>query len=266
MHSPGSISHDTASLERHIALHPGSPLFARLAARHITDNRPALALKLCLQGMRLYPEYPTALLLIAKAQVMLRQYSDARETLNELLRSLPGCPAAVQLLDRMTELELEYPPYTASGGNFVAGFDLQRGGASDGERKWSHQEDILPSCGAPKHDGEEPLPEPQAVEQEPAAPTGFDLAALAARLESARIPALPDDEDVMEGAAEEEPLQDAVDLGARPVTETLIDIYEQQGRYREAIDAWHRLAERHPDRVDEFEARIRELENKLDES
>lgn len=240
-------------------------MFARLAARHIADNRPALALKLCLQGMRQYPEYHTALLLIAKSQVMLRQYSDARETLHELLRSLPGCPSAIQLLERMTELELEYPPYTASGGNFVASFDIRRGDTTDSDRKWSHQENILPGFEAPKHDDEVPLSEPEPEEQVAPTATGLDFAALARRLESARIPTLPEDESVMEGAVEHEPPPETVDLGARPVTETLISIYEQQGRYREAIDAWHRLAERHPDRREEFEARIRALESKLED-
>ncbi|MDT8323914.1 MAG: hypothetical protein RRA94_07390, partial [Bacteroidota bacterium] len=65
------ILSDVAALERHMAAHPASPLFTRLASAHLGGNRPAQALKVCLQGLRHHPEYASGLLLIARAQVML---------------------------------------------------------------------------------------------------------------------------------------------------------------------------------------------------
>ncbi len=285
---------DVDALERALDDHPASPLFARLAAAYIDANRPAQALKTCLQGMRSYPEYPTGLLLIAKAQVMLRQYSDARDTLHELLRILPSCPAGVRLLDRMTELELEYPPYTASAGSYFveAGFD--RALSHTGSEQFSRQDDILPDFeirrpgsddqGKDRAGGQRSADESSAYGGETELPGGgdgeqaddvsesgrlrsgppaFDLAGLASKLENARIPALPEQKD---DAPEAEGLEhiESVNLDARPITETLIDIYIQQGRLREAIDALQRLSDRNPDRTQEIAVKIRGLKEKLE--
>jgi tetratricopeptide (TPR) repeat protein len=254
---------DIAALERHIAANPASPLFARLASLYIDGNRPAQALKLCLQGIKLQPDYPTGLLMIARAQIMLRQYSDARQTLQNLLRILPSCTAALRLSERMTELELEYPPYATSGGVYVARQDMTRGSDADRRQQWSHQDDILPGIEsfAPKPARQAGPDEPPTV-QNPS--PGFDIGDLARRLEGARIPSLPQEDEYNE-VAEAAPVVESVNLGSRPVTETLIGIYEQQGRLREAIDGYSRLAQLHPDRRGYFEAKIRELEPKARE-
>ena len=269
---------DIDALERTVAQHPASPLFVRLAARYIDANRPAQALKTCLQGMRFYPEYPTGLFLIAKAQVMLRQYSDARDTLHELLRILPSCQAGIRLLDRMTELELEYPPYTASAGShFVqVGFD-RRSSAGDVEQ-FSRQDDILPDfeirrTGSADHqEGGEDRPQ-AASEDSPKdgatdlpgrhAPPAFDLAGLASQLENARIPSLPEQDEDKYEPGEDEGIE-SVNLDARPITETLIEIYIQQDRLREAIDALQRLSDRNPDRAADITAKIHTLEARLE--
>jgi tetratricopeptide (TPR) repeat protein len=263
--SQGTTSPDLAPLERKLAAQPASPLFARLAAGYIANNRPAQALKICLQGMRSYPDYPTGLLMIAKAQVMLRQYSDARETLHELLRLLPGCPAAMALMERMQELELEYPPYTAVGGSHFATTSVERDASgAAARRQWSRQDNILPDFEPPKHPAPETAgPEREDTPKEPAEVEYFDLVSLASRLESARIPALPEEET----ASVEEVSADGIDevnLEVRPVTETLISIYVQQGKLREAIDAYRRLADRHQDRRAEFEEKIRDLETRIE--
>lgn len=252
---------DPAALERHLAAHPASPLFTRLAAAHLAANRPAQALKVCLQGMRHHPEYVAALLLVARAQVMLRQYSDARQSLHDLLRIQPVCPAAEALRERMTELELEYPPYTAVAGSAFAHTPVERPGR--GEEKWSRKEDILPGFEPPRH-AEETSADPAASDAPPDTPpamSGLDLAGLASLLEAARIPALPEEEEKEE--QEDDLGVEEVNLEVRPVTETLVSIYVQQGKLREAIDGYRRLAERNAGRRGEFEEKIRELEARL---
>ncbi len=258
----GNMFDDIAALERHIAAYPASPLFARLAALYIDSNRPAQALKLSLQGIKLHPDYPTGLLMIARAQIMLRQYSDARQTLNALIRILPSCVAALRLIDRMTELELEYPPYAASGGMIVSRHTLGREPELDHRQQWSHQDDILPGIEsfAPSRSD---APAETAAEAAPAEerPT-FDIGALAQRLEGARIPSLPEEDERGESTGDE--TIESVNLELRPVTETLVGIYEQQGRWREAIDGYARLAEKQSDRRDYFMQKIREVEEKRD--
>jgi tetratricopeptide (TPR) repeat protein len=47
------------------------------------------------------------------------------------------------------------------------------------------------------------------------------------------------------------------------VSETLAKIYASQGEYKEAIDIYNLLKEKHPDKVDFYSSRIKELEEKL---
>lgn len=259
----GTMFDDITALERHVAAYPASPLFARLASLYIDSDRPAQALKLCLQGIKLHPDYPTGMLMIARAQIMLRQYSDARQTLIGLLRVLPSGSAALRLVDRMTELELEYPPYTASSGLFVSQQSVSRDSDRDRRQQWSHQDDILPGIESfvpKKTDSPEP-PEADA-ETQPSLPS-FDFGALAQRLEGARIPSLPEEDERSESTGVDDETGE-VNLELRPVTETLITIYEQQGRWRETIDGYTRLAARYPERREHFEYKIREIEGKIE--
>ncbi|MFZ1730348.1 MAG: tetratricopeptide repeat protein [Bacteroidota bacterium] len=254
---------DIAALERHVAANPASPLFARLASLYIDSNRPAQALKLCLQGIKQHPDYPTGMLMIAKAQIMLRQYGDARQTLSGLLRVLPSCTAALRLVDRMTELELEYPPYATSSGLFISHQSVGRAADRDRREQWSHQDDILPGIESFIPAKAEAAAEPEPViAAEHTLPT-FDLGALALRLEGARIPSLPEEDERHESTGIDEEVEE-VNLELRPVTETLITIYEQQGRWRETIDGYVRLSQRYPERREHFENKIREIEGKIE--
>jgi tetratricopeptide (TPR) repeat protein len=256
----GNMFDDIAALERHLSAHPASPLFARLASLYIDKDRPAQALKLCLQGIRLHPDYPTGLLMIARAQIMLRQYGDARQTLRALLRILPFCPAALRLCERMKELELEYPPYAAAAGSVVAQQKITRETERDPRLQWSHQDDILP--GIEKFSRGRTVPAPVEETAPETAPPAFDLGALAQRLEGARIPSLPEEDERSESAGGDGDVEE-INLDLRPITETLISIYEQQGRWREALDGYRRLARLQPRRREYFEGKVRELEQRL---
>lgn len=263
--APENIFSDIAALERHLDAYPASPLFARLAAVYIDNNRPAQALKLCLQGIKMHPDYPTGMLMIARAQIMLRQYSDARQTLNGLLRILPSSTAALRLVDRMTELELEYPPYATSSGLFVSQQSVGRDNDRDRRRHWSHQDDILPGIESfvPSRTESPSQFETESFD-EPVRPL-FDLEALVLRLDGARIPSLPEEDERSESIGTDDDFEE-VNLELRPVTETLISIYEQQGRWRESIDGYRRLALRYPERREHFENRIRDIEGKIEKA
>lgn len=250
--APRQDDQQLMSLERHCAAHPASPMFVRLAALYLERSLPAQALKLCLQGVKRFHDYPTALLVMARSQVMLRQYNDARETLRGLLRSVPGCGAGLQLLERMMELELQYPPANATAGR---AFPSPERSASDAER-WSRRDDILPGMPVPSRPSVD-TPSHDAA----AAASLLDLSQLAARLEGARIPALPDEFDEEDGSEDGE--VEYVNLQLRPQTETLAQIYASQGRYREAIDAFRSLSQVHPERSGEFARKIAEYEERL---
>ncbi len=87
-----------------------------------------------------------------------------------------------------------------------------------------------------------------------------DLNSLIERLEGARIQPEPEfgGADPSEGAdAYDEDNEDEV------VSETLARIYAAQKEYRAAVETYHRLAEQHPDRAEEFQRKAREMEERL---
>jgi hypothetical protein len=199
----------------------------------------------------------------ARAQIMLRQYSDARQTLQELLRLLPSCRAAQQLGERMTELELESPPYAGTATVLISRQEVARETGADRRLQWSHQDDILPGIEhfASRTEADEQGEDPVPPGMETTAPL-FDLGDLARRLEGARIPALPEERDE-ETRLDEVPPIEEINLGSRPVTETLAGIYEQQGRLQEAMEGYQRLAMLQPERRDHFEMKVQELRLRL---
>jgi hypothetical protein len=74
------------------------------------------------------------------------------------------------------------------------------------------------------------------------------LEELAQRIEKARIPVV-----------EEEKTVSTPSFMPSVVTETMANIYVQQGAYSQAIKAYQVLARNHPERLDHFEAIIADL-------
>ena len=254
---------NTETLLRFTREHSSSPLFARAAAAYLDADRPDDALKVALAGLRRHPGYATGLYVAAKAQVMLRRYVDARNTLDSLMRQMPGCRAARRLLDQLPTLELEYPPVPTVH-SMSAGAGLHRSTQRE-EAHPSRRDDLLPGVEMflrKKRRGPEDaaLEQPTDAEDTKAEATSeFDILEVARRLEGARIPSLLEGEVEMTPIDESSP-KDEVDLGSRPVTETLLSIYVQQGRLHEAAEGFRRLARQQPARADEFLRKAAELE------
>lgn len=320
MFEPSRLAPDELQrrLQRHIDEHPTSPLFTVLAELHLREGRLAEAMKLLAAGLAHHPLHPTARLLHARGCVMQRRYRDARATLTGLIREMPASTAAVDLLEALKAIELEYPPLRLAADD--EGYTPPP--VDEQTTPSSRVEDVIPvpahTAFSPRAFGattrRKPLEPETGVASSPHLPTRatlpedllevalpaspvtpasasvgsaagqsapateadpnttrqivpledeIDLERLAARLESARIPIMPDA--VAEQAAPpDSSLQrpDQVNLQARPVTETLAAIYVQQGRIEEALAAYRVLAVRHPDRIDEFARRIAELERR----
>lgn len=320
MFEPSRLAPDELQrrLQRHLDEHPASPLFTVLAELHLREGRLAEAMKLLAAGLTHHPLHPTARLLHARGCVMQRRYRDARAALTALMREMPACAAAVDLLEALKAIELEYPPLhlAAEDEGYTpppvdeqttpssrvedlipvpahAAFSPRAFGATThrktrvpltGHMTAPHLptgaalpadllEVVLPDSPAtyvPAEDSgacestarEEAAGTDDALQNVPAE-DAFDLERLAARLESARIPIMPDAAAEQVATPEPSPQRsDRVNLQARPVTETLAAIYVQQGRIEEALAAYRVLAVRHPERIDEFARRIAELERR----
>ena len=115
------------SLEQRLALEPQSPLFARLASYYLQAGRASDALRLCDDGLALYPFYSTAHLVKGKALVELGMLAEAKHeyvVVHELLptneslallassieMSSSGEPSVVAMEESAPEPEVEVAP------------------------------------------------------------------------------------------------------------------------------------------------------------
>ncbi|NOY06116.1 MAG: tetratricopeptide repeat protein [Chlorobi bacterium] len=253
-------------LREHVQSNPGSPLFARLADGYLEMGNPGEALKVLLEGLRTHPDYVTAHFILAKTYLSLRRYRDAREELNMVVRMLPTCAPAYELLDRSRELELNYPP--------VDQVEIEESTAPEpGEelpeprrkgRRKSNRKDLIPGEELFTKPGSRtlappPKKDPAVLSHVESISTTLDIESLAMSLENARIPVIKESDLIPERREVDEK---KVDLEKRPVTETLAKIYTQQEKYKEAIIEYERLIMKNPERAEYYRSKIRELKRK----
>lgn len=266
-----------AVLSERLEVQPDSPVFARLADRYLDAGMPASALALLQEGMRHHPDYATAYVVAARALIMQRHYTEARSMLEHVERLQPDSPAARQLAESIPQLESSHPPDTRALPRNESTSTVQQVAPRGGRKKarFSSQQDLIAGSdalfGIPP--APQPVPQPADADAAPlpdeaSAPSPMpveaqeqtELERLARALEFARMPAL-DANDVFQDEREEAPpLPDVVDVHARPVTETLAEIYVRQGRIEEAIETYLTLCVRHPDRREKFISRIADLQ------
>ncbi len=85
------------SLEQRLAKEPQSPLFARLADAYLLAGRANDALRLCDDGLALYPYYTTAHLIKAKVLLQLGMTAEARHAYEVVREFLPTNASVLHL-------------------------------------------------------------------------------------------------------------------------------------------------------------------------
>ena len=249
------------SFQQYYSENPRSPLFARAAHVLLQQNDPAGALKIALEGLKQFPDYATGILIAAEAYVMLRHFSDARQLLLLLLRTVPACKAAELLLDRIVELELEYPspldtavPPSVPIDDDIDWIDRNK------RRNWSKADELIPGLGSPSS----ALPAFGGRGVEKPTQRASDLETLAVRLENAKIPLLTDDRlSPLPHGLENVPQPDE-HPPIHPATETMAMIFTQQGNIAAAILVYRELCEIQPFYKGEYCLKIAELEQLRD--
>jgi hypothetical protein len=243
------------SFHEYFLENPRSPLFARIAHEFLQRNDPAGALKVALEGLKVFPDYATGILIAAESHVMLRHFSEARQLLLQLLRTVPACKSAELLLDRIVELELEYPsPLVPPVPDPIPVSPEGDWKPKNREKNWSKADELIPGLGEPA--AFTALKSFHASESPPSS----DFERLAVKLENARIPLLNDD------GQPPFPDMEETDAGAEtcppihPVTETMAVILREQGKLDAAIDVYRELTDLHPLSKAGFEKKIEELE------
>ncbi|HWP83321.1 MAG TPA: tetratricopeptide repeat protein [Bacteroidota bacterium] len=112
----GSAEQHIQALERHLQIHPTSPLFAQLANHYLEGGRAQEALALCDQGLAQYPHYTTGHLIKGKSLLALKMYAEAKREFELVREFLPFNHTVAELLAKIpadADLELTAPPSDA---------------------------------------------------------------------------------------------------------------------------------------------------------
>ncbi len=92
-----SLHEQIPSLERRLAREPQSPLFARLASHYLQAGRAQDALRICDEGLAIYPFYPTGHLIKGKVLLELKMLAEAKREFEVVSELLPGSELASRL-------------------------------------------------------------------------------------------------------------------------------------------------------------------------
>lgn len=260
-----NLDEHIAWLEEKMQSDASSLLFARLAQAYLESGRVDEAVSLCIAGVKEYPDYTTAHLLLGRCYIALKKFPDAKRALQQVLDLLPTCARADALLRDIAVAEerpVVKPPSLAKR-----------------ERKRSRS-DVIPgveeivSPPSPKRSratrqasAEKPSIPAEQVTAKELEETGKDvegdaeLEQLIRSLKGAKIPPLSET-DVLE------PLVEEPEEKTQPppiITETLASIYTDQGGYEEAIAAYKVLMQQRPEEKEKFEKKIQDLQGKIKE-
>jgi tetratricopeptide (TPR) repeat protein len=216
-----------------------SPLFVRHANTEIENNNLDRAIEILTEGIKLYPDYPTAYVLYYKALSLSGEYGKAllqAKTAGDLLHSRRTYDYYLKEIENMKKRS--------------SLFASSRGSA------------FIPTTNYLEKDEQPSLfqREPDLEEEENFEETDIDerLEELAEEISSARLSDIPD-ADITQS-----PVRGESDSGSKIVSETLAKIYAAQGEYREAIQVFEKLIERNPSKKEEYLQKIKELNSRLD--
>jgi tetratricopeptide (TPR) repeat protein len=202
-----------------------SPLFIRKAEKEMLLNNLDDACETLNNGLRLYPDYPTAYVLLGRALSLLGKYAEAKTQYTKAAELIDSEVSYRGFMAEMESYKKMRSPFTVS-------------------KRATHVEERVDFHSEP--------------EEEQKLITGQDeLEELARKISQARIEVVEEDEplnDNQSGESEEEPLI---------ISETLAKIYASQSRFTEAISVYRLLAVKFPQRKQEFEGIIRDLESKV---
>lgn len=215
----------TPSLEARMAANRNSPSFARLAFYQLQEGNVQRAVDLCVEGLKLYPNYATAHLVLGKCYEAMGRNVEAMLAYRRVARALPDNPTVQKLLKNVESRE-------------QAAF---KAFAEERARKLKDRKD---SITVEQYTAEEATEKESTVD--------FLLKRLQDVKRSARSPE-PEDR-------RQEEAQPAPAAGPKIVTATLAEIYANQGEYKEAIEAYRKLLSQRPVDAERYAKRIVQLE------
>jgi tetratricopeptide (TPR) repeat protein len=215
---------DISALESTLESNPWFPGYARLAFHYLESGKLQKAVDISLEGLTKFPQYATARLVLGKCYEALGRNIEAMLEYRRVLKAVPDNPTVQSLLKNVEQREQE----------------AFKAFAEDRARKLKERKDSVTF-------------EKYVAESGPEKESTVDF--LLKRLQESKTHSQPV---AGRSVSEEEP---APAPGANKiVTATLAEIYANQGEYKEAIEAYKKLAERRPKEAERYERRIAQLE------
>jgi tetratricopeptide (TPR) repeat protein len=216
-----------------------SPLFVRKANSEIENNNVERAVEILNFGIKLYPGYAAAWLILGKALTLVGNYDEALNAIktgSNILHSkktFEFYSKEVELIKKQRSL-----------------FRTTRRSA------FAVEEDPQPV----NYPGLfEEVQQPEIKKKEPGVPVDDRLDQLASQISSAKIPPVSKDTEIMRSVN-----YDSFSNEGKIISETLAKIYIAQGEYNEAINVYEKLKLKNPKNADYFESKISELKNQPD--
>ena len=211
-------------LEARLAANPRSPSFAHLAGLYLKDGNTEKAQQICIEGLRLFPHYATAHLLLAQCYEAAGRNIEAMLEYRRVLKDMPDNRTVQTLLERSEQKEQEafrnfserHAVKLREGNESIP---FERYATEEAEQKESTAEFLLKRL----QNVRKPVPSPAAGATSP----------------------------------QEEPPPVSP---SKIVTATLAEIYAAQGEYGEAIEAYKKLVSQRPIEADRYAKRIAQLE------
>ncbi len=215
-----------------------SPLFVRMANTEIEFNNVEKAIEILVDGIKTYPQYSAAYLLLGKAYTLTGNYGLALKNI-KLGSDLIHSPRTYNYY--LKELE---------------NIKKQRSLFEGGTRNIFVPEGEI-STAAGEHDlfKSENLSDEKTNDM---LPVEDRLDEIADKISRAKIPEAILPEPVNESLAEEFASSNMI------VSETLAKIYVAQGELKEAISVFQKLMLKNPDKKEYYSVQIRKLESELD--
>lgn len=213
-------------LEAKLANNPKSPTFARLASYYLKEGKPEKALEICVAGLRFFPAYATAHLILGKSYEALGRTVEAMLEYRKAHRAVPDNPTVVTLLKNIEQRE-------------------QSAFKAFAEERSQRLKERRNALTLEEYTSDQPGGGESAVDF------------LLQKLHQAKQGVTPESETRPDASPEADRQPPTI------VTATLAEIYANQGEYREAIEAYRKLRTQHPEETGRYDKRINELVERM---
>jgi tetratricopeptide (TPR) repeat protein len=227
--------------EENVRANPLTPEFAKLANYYLINGNADEAINLLHLGLNIYPDYITARLLLGKCYLANRYFFDAKKIFEQILNEYPDLSIAKKFLDIADEM-------------------------TKNEVSRRHENDIVPKLQfkAPEfNDFDFSYNLFPSYEIDDITGEGIDMPDLEDSQEYSEFKKIFETphffrRETAKPSFEKKRLKNKFEV--KIITETLADIFAKQGNYFDAIEAYSHLLKIKPERKEQIESKISEVE------